>query len=258
MGIDDPGVLNTNPIDSSSVPACPIACGAASWGPRNPAAAPRDPGNRPRVPAPDAAPNGARPADSPTGGTGRAQPQSRHGSPESKHVQFCARCSPKLLIPQQLKQAKILRRMRRKLDCEPANTQLDPPITQLDDSGTAATQVPRTADARRDPSATTGTGNVPGGTPMTHQIGTLTVDQSGTGRLQQTVEGVQVQDVVGQAIVLYSSSASANTPLPPNLDAAADPNADPRSTPADRARAEYGDTGNRRPRIAMWLRPPTG
>jgi hypothetical protein len=117
----------------------------------------------------------------------------------------------------------------------PPITQLDPPITQLDDRGTAATQVPRTADARRDPSATTGTGNVPGGTPMTHQIGTLTVDQSGTGRLQQTVEGVQVQDVVGQAIVLYSSSASANTPLPPNLDAAADPNADPRSTPADRA-----------------------
>jgi hypothetical protein len=112
---------------------------------------------------------------------------------------------------------------------------LDPPATQLDDSGTTATDVPRTADTRRDPSLTTGSGIVPGGAAMTHQIGTLTVDQSGTGRLQQTVEGVQVKDIVGQAIVLYSSSPSANTPLPPNLDAAADPNANP-SSPAGRAR----------------------
>jgi hypothetical protein len=35
--------------------------------------------------------------------------------------------------------------------------------------------------------------------------------------------------------MIYSSSPSANTPLPPNLDAAADPNANP-GTPAQRVR----------------------
>jgi hypothetical protein len=245
VGIDDPGVLNTNPIDSSSVPPAPNRVRSGQLGPRNPANTPRDPGNRPRVPAPD----GARPADSPTGGTGRVQPQSRLESPESKQIQI-----PRTVLAQVVDSSTAEAGKNPTAGVGTTNTPatdvtqisetlgstretpLDPPITQLDDSGTTATQVPRTADARRDPSATTGIGNVPGGTAMTHQIGTLTVDQSGTGRLQQTVEGVQVQDVVGQAIVLYSSSASANTPLPPNLDAAADPNADPRSTPADRAR----------------------
>jgi hypothetical protein len=55
------------------------------------------------------------------------------------------------------------------------------------------------------------------------RIGTLTVDQSGTGRLQQTVEGVQVQGIVGQALVIYSTNASSNRTLPPNLDATTDP-----------------------------------
>jgi hypothetical protein len=40
-------------------------------------------------------------------------------------------------------------------------------------------------------------------------IGTLTVDESGTGQLQQPVEGVQVQHVVGQAIVLYTQQVPA-------------------------------------------------
>ena len=38
-------------------------------------------------------------------------------------------------------------------------------------------------------------------------IGTLVVDQTGTGRLQQKVESLQVRSVVGQAIVLYSQTA---------------------------------------------------
>jgi hypothetical protein len=69
-----------------------------------------------------------------------------------------------------------------------------------------------------------GAGN--GSQPQLHQIGTLTVDQSGTGRMQQVVEGIQVQAVVGQAIVLYSQNApNANqqTTLPSNLDPSTDP-----------------------------------
>jgi hypothetical protein len=54
-------------------------------------------------------------------------------------------------------------------------------------------------------------------------VGTLTVDQSGTGRLQQVVDGVQVQHVVGQAIVIYSQQVPPGTTLPPNLNVGAAP-----------------------------------
>jgi hypothetical protein len=68
---------------------------------------------------------------------------------------------------------------------------------------------------------------VPGSATPTTQIGTLTVDQSGTGRLQQVVEGVSVQDVVGQAIAIYSTNATQpNTTLPPNLDNTVDTTAE--------------------------------
>ena len=53
-----------------------------------------------------------------------------------------------------------------------------------------------------------------GGSTLNH-IGTLTVDQSGTGRMQQKVETVQVRNVVGQAIVIYSQVSSSAT-LSPN------------------------------------------
>jgi hypothetical protein len=50
------------------------------------------------------------------------------------------------------------------------------------------------------------------------QIGVLTIDQSGTGRLQQVVEGVRVRDVVGQAIVIYAPAAPPQTTVPPNTN----------------------------------------
>jgi len=50
-----------------------------------------------------------------------------------------------------------------------------------------------------------------------NQIGTITVDQSGTGRMQQRVESAQVRNVVGQAIVLYSQNASSPETLPADL-----------------------------------------
>jgi hypothetical protein len=61
------------------------------------------------------------------------------------------------------------------------------------------------------------------GTGATIQIGTLTVDQSGTGRLQQTVESVRVQDVIGQAIAIYGQSIPANATPPSNLDPTGEP-----------------------------------
>jgi hypothetical protein len=57
------------------------------------------------------------------------------------------------------------------------------------------------------------------GAPL-NQIGIITVDQSGTGRLQQTVESMQVRNVVGQAIVLYSQGGPQTT-LPANLNGSA-------------------------------------
>jgi len=56
------------------------------------------------------------------------------------------------------------------------------------------------------------------GSGTLNQIGTITIDQSGTGRMQQKVEGVQVRNVVGQAIVLYSQGGAPQTTLPANLN----------------------------------------
>jgi hypothetical protein len=60
-------------------------------------------------------------------------------------------------------------------------------------------------------------GNTLSGSTMA-AIGVLTVDQSGTGRMQQMVEGVRVRDVVGQAIVIYAPAAPATTTVPPNTN----------------------------------------
>jgi hypothetical protein len=46
-------------------------------------------------------------------------------------------------------------------------------------------------------------------------IGPLTIDQSGTGRLQQVVEGVQVADVVGMAVVIYTDAVPPANTIPP-------------------------------------------
>jgi hypothetical protein len=78
-----------------------------------------------------------------------------------------------------------------------------------------ARQARQANEARRRAGATGG--------QMHNQIGTLTVDQSGVGRMQTVVEALRVQDVVGQAIVLYSQAADQQKTLPPNLDPTVDP-----------------------------------
>lgn len=71
----------------------------------------------------------------------------------------------------------------------------------------------------------TGRSNVAGSpaVPLQNELGTLTVDQSGTGRMQHVVEGVRVRNVVGQALIISTSSKSLSKTLPPNLDPTADP-----------------------------------
>jgi hypothetical protein len=50
-------------------------------------------------------------------------------------------------------------------------------------------------------------------------IGTLTVDLNGTGRLQQKVESARVRDVVGQALVIYGQHTPAPTAAPEKSNA---------------------------------------
>jgi hypothetical protein len=83
------------------------------------------------------------------------------------------------------------------------------------------------------------------------QVGTLTVDQSGTGRLQTTVGGTQVRTVVGQAIVIYAP-ATGQTTLPPNLNVGAGAATRQGATNINSARSSQGvvagaqDGANRR------------
>jgi hypothetical protein len=59
--------------------------------------------------------------------------------------------------------------------------------------------------------------------PTLNQIGTLTVDNSGTGRMQQLVEGLQVRDVLGLALFIYQQPKADQPTLPANLDPTSDP-----------------------------------
>lgn len=70
--------------------------------------------------------------------------------------------------------------------------------------------------------------------PVQNSLGTLTVDQSGTGRMQQVAEGLRVNSVVGQALVIYISNSSATT-LPANLDTTTDPSPLKKTAGADPA-----------------------
>jgi hypothetical protein len=74
-------------------------------------------------------------------------------------------------------------------------------------TGLLDTRQPGRADMPMGETAPTGT---------LSQIGILTVDQSGTGRFQQVVEGVQVSDILGQAIVLYAPAVTPQTAIPPS------------------------------------------
>jgi hypothetical protein len=102
----------------------------------------------------------------------------------------------------------------------------------------------------------------PAGAPGITEIGTLTVDQSGTGRMQHIVEGIRVRNVVGQALIISSAISPAAKTLPPDLDRTVDPaHSKDNSTPSPAAAS-----GNSLPAAAGIIRlisdrspaPPTG
>ena len=96
----------------------------------------------------------------------------------------------------------------------PATGQVLPPATPP--TGLPDQPVP---GQQRDIAGTAPAGRAAGGQSVgLTQIGTLTVDQSGTGRMQQVVEGLQVRDVVGQAIVIYQPADLPETTVPPNTN----------------------------------------
>jgi hypothetical protein len=99
-----------------------------------------------------------------------------------------------------------------------------PPSGKVNPSSTTPTGQSAVNNAQRaqlgQNAAGTNPGNVAAGSTM-NDIGVLTVDQSGTGRMQQTVDGVQVRNVVGQAIVIFSQGGTQQTTVPANLSGTA-------------------------------------
>lgn len=94
-----------------------------------------------------------------------------------------------------------------------------PPTGEVFPSTSTPTGKSKVNEAQRAQMAKDAAGTGSGAT--LNQIGTITVDQSGTGRMQQKVESVQVRNLVGQAIVLYSQGGSPQTTLPANLNGSA-------------------------------------
>lgn len=190
---------------------------------------------------------GATPAGKPAQRPAGANPQSRLQSPANKQVEI-----PRTVLAQvadsQAGTDVPATGQNQPLDTPPTgNTQpLDtPPTGQVRPSGATATGLSKAGDPRDDPSFVNNpgyeSGSSGGGVGPSLQIGILTVDQSGTGRLQQVVESVRVQDVVGMAIAIYSQNATPQATLPPNLDATTDPlSGDQKLAAAARAKVANG------------------
>ncbi len=117
---------------------------------------------------------------------------------------------------------------------EPLGT---PPTGAVREPGATPTGVPRSVPADV----------AQGGTAPSLQIGLLTVDQNGTGRLQQTVEAARVQDILGQAIAIYPHNANspafpgANDPITDQPASREDPKA---SAGLTQPQATVGTTAN--------------
>jgi hypothetical protein len=117
----------------------------------------------------------------------------------------------------------------------PATGQVNPPATPPTGRVTPSLTPPT---GKVNPPATSPTGdpNTGGGSRSGSlpDIGILTIDQSGTGTMQQTVAGMFVRDVAGQAIVIYAPEKppQGTAPASPKASgvrtgAAADPGAAP-------------------------------
>jgi hypothetical protein len=113
----------------------------------------------------------------------------------------------------------------------PPTGQVNPPVTpptgRVLPSGTAATGLP-VDDARVVGSSEAGAANNPSRSvsgprnALYLPIGMLTIDESGTGRLQQEVKGIRVREVVGQVIVIYAPAEPPETTVPANPNVASE------------------------------------
>jgi PDZ domain len=178
-------------ISDPSIVAGTAATGAGGANPN----VPPSQGTPGQAPAPagggQVAPNGAEPVPAAT-----PQPQSNLPPNSNRNI-------PRMVLAQVVATA------------EPASADLGSPSVA---GTTPQSNNPPQAQAAPGVNGTaqTAPGAAPAGaTPS--QLGTITVDQSGIGRMRQKVESMQVRNVVGQAIVLYSQGGSQTT-LPANLN----------------------------------------
>ncbi|HVT30624.1 MAG TPA: hypothetical protein VHE81_21630 [Lacipirellulaceae bacterium] len=83
----------------------------------------------------------------------------------------------------------------------------------LNASSAQGEQPPQNAASSSQAKGVVETGGAIAGATL-NEIGTITITQRGTGQMQQTVKGVKVRDVVGQAIVIYATNSTSQRAVP--------------------------------------------
>lgn len=212
VGIGDPSVAGNAgggasvPTNSVEAPAGGEA-GSSGGGPPAPAAPPNSQQLQP-------AGGTSQPGNSQRGATGPASPQSS--------VRPSQALIPRTVLAQVLDGTQNAPNGQRGTAIPPtgqAQPSTIPPTGQVNPTSTLPTGQSAANNALTERMNRANANKVGGGSAaITLPVGTLTVDQSGTGRLQQVVEGVTVQTVVGQALIIVAQPQNTSTTLPPNLD----------------------------------------
>jgi len=218
VAIGDPSVMNGGSESSPSAaqnPTIQTPAGQNPSGATTPAN-PSDPARRNLD-----SPTGAAPAGAPTKEAPTNAPLKRAGQPQSSAI-------PSSLIPRTvLAQVNTSEQTTNTGTAAPAtgasagstSGQANP--AKVPSTGQPGASSTTTTGGQQNTASTTATGAGVGASGGTlGDIGTLTVDQSGTGRMQKTVETMRVRNVVGQAVILYSGNSGQPT-LPANLNGSA-------------------------------------
>jgi len=214
VGIDDPALLNgvgASPAPSPNAPAQ----GAGQGGTVNPAAT----GSQPTAPTPVAPRQGGVPPSGQQSPTGAGSPQSRLQSPATPRA-----TTPRHVLAQVADDSTAGRDVPPTGQTQPLDTPPTGSINELDAPATGEVNeldATPTGQSRVDPRDGANAGGAgQGAANPAVPIGTLTVDQNGTGRLQQVVEAARVQDIVGLAIVIYSQGGETQAAQHGNLNSA--------------------------------------
>jgi hypothetical protein len=221
VGIDDPGILATGDKTSAGIPNQVPIDPRVRTGAGQPIPTPQQPPAPTPAPGIDETPAQLTPPGSqPSPRQRPANPAGSNNSPQSR-VEI-----PRSVLAQVAEPTQATSGAPDSPTASPVQgaTPAATPTTEQVQPSTTPTIDDAQTLTPTDPVNTPGAaGLVAEGIGPTLRIGTLTVDQSGTGRLQQVVEAVRVEDVVGQAIVIYAQNANQAATLPPDLDAATDP-----------------------------------